>query len=185
MGCGKRALCRKQQASPIALVRCNSPSKECSRPSLSSQPSSLPKHSKNVGKEEEVSTKDPQEFPHSGGRVIHATKASLKKRGVRPYPLVAIQSSKTWAMYSVSCCEFYSQVPSTWKPEKTREITETCQLMWAHSLAEWAWCTQECTCRKQRPLVSIHNCGKNKMAVSRYPVPCLKNSLYKSQTRQS
>ena len=79
VGCGKRALCRKQQAPPIALVQCNSRSKECSRPSLSSQPSSLPKHSKNVGKEEEVSTKDPQEFPHSGGRVIHATKATLKK----------------------------------------------------------------------------------------------------------
>ena len=62
----------------IALVQCNSPSKECSRPSLSSRPSSLPKHSRNVGKEEEVSTKDPQEFPHSGGRVIHATKATLK-----------------------------------------------------------------------------------------------------------
>ena len=46
----------------------------------------MPKHLKNVGKEEEVSTKDPQEFPHSGGRVNHAIEATLKKRGVR-YPL--------------------------------------------------------------------------------------------------
>ena len=120
MGYGKRALSRKQQAPSIALVRCNSPSKECSRPSLSSWPSSLPKHSRNVGKEEEVSTKDPQEFPHLGGRVIHATKATLKKRGVRRYPLVVRQSSRTGAMHSVSCCEFHSQVPSTWKQRKTQ-----------------------------------------------------------------
>ena len=167
----KESLCRKHQASPIALVRCKSPFKECLRPSLSIRPSSLPKHSKNVGKEEEVSTKDPQEFPHSGGRVIHAIEATLKK-GSEMIPPCS-QDSSVWVTHSVSCCEFYSQVPSTWKPEKTREITGTCQLMWAHSLAEWAWCTQECTCGKQRPLVSIHNCGKNKMAVSRYPVPCL------------
>ena len=46
---------------------------------VGSRPSSLPKHLRNVGKEEEVSTKDPQEFPHLGGRVIHATKATQKK----------------------------------------------------------------------------------------------------------
>ena len=94
MGYGKRALFRKQQAPPIALVRCKSPSKECLRPSLSIRPSSLPKHSSNVGKEEEVSTKDPQEFPHLGGRVKHATKATLKKKGVRRYPLVVSQAAK-------------------------------------------------------------------------------------------
>ena len=185
MGCGKRALCRKQQAPPIALVRCNSPSKECSRPSLSSRPSSLPKHSRNVGKEEEVSTKDPQEFPHSGGRVIHATKATLKKRGVRWYPLVVSQAAKHELCTQSAVVSFTHRFHRHGNKGRPKWITGTCQLMWAHSLAEWAWCTQECTCGKQRPLVSIHNCGKNKMAVSRYPVPCLKNSPYKSQTRQS
>ena len=63
-GVWKESLCRKHQASPIALVRCKSPFKECLRPSLRIRPPSLPKHSSNVGKEEEVSTKDPQEFPH-------------------------------------------------------------------------------------------------------------------------
>ena len=185
MGCEKRAWCRKQQAPPIALVQCNSPSKECSRPSLSSQPSSLPNHSRNVGKEEEVSTKDPQEFPHSGGRVIHAAKASLKKRGVRRYPLVVSQAAKHEPCSQsavVSCTHRFHGHGNQRRP---KWITGTCQLMWAHSLAEWAWCTQECTCRKQRPLVFIHNCGKDKIAVSRYPVLCLKNSHYKSLTRQS
>ena len=98
MGCGKRALCRKQQAPPIALVQCNSPSKECSRPSLSSQPSSVPKHLRNVGKEEEVSTKDPQEFPHLGGRVIHASKATQKKGEWDNTPLQSRQQRTSYTL---------------------------------------------------------------------------------------
>lgn len=39
--------------------------------------------------------------------------------------------------------------------------------------------------QNQRPLVSIHNSGRNKKAVSRYLVLCLRNSPYKSLTRQS
>ena len=118
MGCGKRALCRKQQAPPIALVRCKSPSKKCSRPSLSSPPSSLPKHLRNVGKEEEVSTKDPQEFPHSGGRVIHVTKATQKK-GSETIPPCS-QDSGEWVRHLVSCHEFHSQVPLIWTQRKTQ-----------------------------------------------------------------
>ncbi len=41
----------------------------------------------NVIEGKEVSIRDPQEFPHSEGRVIHATKATQKKRGVKQYPL--------------------------------------------------------------------------------------------------
>ena len=59
---GKKALCREQQAPPIALVWCNSPSKECLRPSLSIWPSSLPEHLGNVSKEEEVSIRNPKNF---------------------------------------------------------------------------------------------------------------------------
>ena len=44
MGCGKRALCREQQASLVALVQCKSPSKECLRLSVSIRPSGLPQH---------------------------------------------------------------------------------------------------------------------------------------------
>ena len=184
MGCGKRALRKKQQASPIALVWCNSPSKECSSPSLSSRPSSLPKHLRNVGKEKEVSTKDPQEFPHSGGRVIHAIEATLKKRGVRWYPLAV--KTAVYELYTrAAVVSFTHMFHRHGHKRRPKWVTGTCQLMWAHSLAEWAWCTQECTCRKQRPLVSMHNCGRNKTAVSRYLVLCLKNRPYKSQTRQS
>ena len=183
MGCGKRALCREQQALPIALVQCNSPSKECSKPSLSSWPSSLPKHMGNVIQEEEVSTKDPQEFPHSGGRVIHVTKATQKK-GSETIPPCS-QDSGVWVIHSASCREFHSQVPLAWKKERPKHITWTCQLLQANSLAEWTCCAYWCTCMKSRPLVSIHNWGKNKIAVSRYPVPCLKFSPYKSQSRQS
>ena len=38
---------------------------------------------------------------------------------------------------------------------------------------------------KEDHIVSTHNLGKNKKAVSRYPVPCLRNSSYKSLTRHS
>ena len=92
MGCGKRALCREQQAPLIALVWCNSPSKECLSPSLSIWPSSLPKHSGNVSTEEEVSICFPQEFPHAGGREIRATRATLKKREWDNTPLKSVKT---------------------------------------------------------------------------------------------
>ncbi len=185
MGCGKRAFCRKQQAPAIALVQCNSPSKECSRLSLSSRPSSSPKHLRNVGKEEEVSTKDPQELLHSGGRVIHAIKATLKTGEQDKTPLQSVETA-VYELYTQSAVmRFTHRFHQHGHKGRPKCITGACQLIWAHSLAEWAWCTQECTCRKQRSLVFTHNCGKNKMAVSRYPVPCLKNNLYKSQTWKS
>ena len=77
MWCGKRSFCREEQAPLIALVWCNSPSKECLSPSLSIQPSSFPKNLGNVIQEEEVSIRNPH-VPHSRGRVIHVTKITLK-----------------------------------------------------------------------------------------------------------
>ena len=62
MGCGKRALCRKQQLPLMALVWCNSLSKECLSPSLSIWSSSFLEYLGNVSKEEEVSIWTPKNF---------------------------------------------------------------------------------------------------------------------------
>ncbi len=93
MGCGKRALCRKQQAPPIALVWCKSPLKECSRPSLSRRSSSLPKHLRNVGKEEKMSTEGPPRISSFRRKSDLCHQGNTEKRGVR-YPLVVSQAAK-------------------------------------------------------------------------------------------
>jgi hypothetical protein len=174
MGCGKRALCRKQQAPPIALLRCKSPSKECLRPSLSIRPSSLPKHLKNVGGEEEVSTKDPQEFSHSGGRVIHAIEATLKKGEWDDTPLQSRQrcmsytlSQLLWVLLTGSIDMETREDPRNHWNLPVDVGTLSCRVSMMYL---------EVHMRKQRPLVSIHNCGRNTMAVSRYPVLCLKKT---------
>ncbi len=184
-GGGKRAWCRKQQSPPIALVQCNSPSKECSRPSLSLWPSSLPKHSKNVGKEEEASTKDPQEFPHSGGRVIHATKAILKKGSEMIPPCShSKQQNMSYTLSQLLWVLLTGSIDMDTKedPNESLELASWC----GHTLLQSEHdVLRSAHAEKKNHIVSTNNCSKNKTAVSRCPVLGLRNSSYKSLSRQS
>ena len=88
-------------------------------------------------------------------------------------------------MHSVSCCEFHSHVPATWKQRKTQmnhwnlpvDVGTLSSRVSMMHLGVHMWKTKT-TC-------VYTQLWQNKMAVSRYPVPFLKNSPYKSQTRQS